>query len=1836
MVEIQGYDSIDEVLRTGSYAVWRATRVRDGHRVLLKAPARVPPPAADLEALAREFSLRRELSLPGAPPAYELLHPPATACLVLEDRGYQSLSSLLTRNRPSLAAFFGIAAGVCAVIGALHRRNLVHGALDPAGILADDAFQDLQFTDLGVATRGSTGAGLVSAPAYLSPEQTGRTNRTVDYRTDFYSLGGILYALLVGRPPFVASDSLELIHAHLAKTPVPPSAIDATIPEPVSLIVMRLLAKAAEDRYQSILGVDHDLRICAREWAAEGQIRPFALGQHDVSERFLIPQKLYGRDREVATLLEAFDETCRGGTGLMLVAGYSGIGKSSLISELYKPIVRQRGYFVAGKFDHVVRDIPHGALIQAFRGLVRQLLAESEERLASWRATLADALGANVGVLAEVIPEIEIVLGKAPPLPPLDPAETQNRFRFVFQNFVGAVAREEHPLIVFLDDLQWADAATLALLHVLLVGASLRHLLVVGAYRDNEVDGGHPLVRAIAGLERAAVTVRRIALGPLTRPDLALFLRATLHGPDAALEPLADLILHKTDGNPFFVIQFLRALHQDGLFEFDGVRGRWTFRMDAIAATAMTDNVIDLMTRRIRRLSPSAQDVLTLAACIGSPFQGATLLTVSRRPANAVEAALAETIEAGLIRPAEGAFEGAGAGDVADRSYAFAHDRIQQAAYGLIPDAAKAPVHLDVGRLLLAECDGVVPDDRIFQIVNHLNVGRALIDGLDERLAVARLNLTAARKAKASTAYEAATTYLETGLALVTDDLWASAYDLLFALFLENAECQYLAGRFERAERDFDILLARAATPLDQAQVHSLRIVLYENLSRYAEAVSSGRAGLALFGIALPASSADAQAVLDAEIETIARLLGDRAIASLIQLPRMTDPDIRMVMRILTALWAPAYLSGNERLTQVISATMVRLSLAHGNTEDSAYGYVTHAITIGPIRRDYRAAYEWGELALRVNLEFDSRKHRAKIHQQFHAHVKLWRRPFESCIPHAREARRSGLETGDFTYAGYGAVTEAWPALLVCRDLDRFVNDHTPTLALLERIRMSDFRGALRVILNWAQALQGRTLSPLSLSSAELDEAAFIATYETTAPFFLTFVYTARLHLAVLLEDFPRAVEAAARARSVTAAGTIWPVLVDFWGGLAMAGAWASADAATRVAYEHEIDAARDRLAELADNCPENFRCFWLLMAAERERLAGAWDRRLALCEEAVTYARLTENLALEALGQELTARTWLAHGDEAAAARCLREAHRGYARWGAAVKARQLSERHAHLLNDAAMATGQTVATGPATGGETAALDLATVLKVAHAIAEEIEIEDLLRKLMTLALENAGAERGLFLRERDGTLVVEVQATADPERVERIPSLPLERTSQIAQSIVRYVWRTGEDVVIGDATSDERFAGDAYVQAARARSVLCVPVVQRARIGGILYLENHLSADAFTPQRTEIMRILAAQAGISLENARLYEEMKHEVRRRTEVEQALREAVAELEGLKNRLEAENVYLQEEIRTQHNFNEIVGNSPVLLEALHRVERVAPTESTVLIMGETGSGKELFARAVHSRSRRRDRPLVKVNCGAIAPGLVESELFGHVKGAFTGAIERRVGRFELAHGGTIFLDEVGELSPEAQVKLLRVLQEQEFEPVGSSRTVRVDVRVIAATNRHLAQAVREGKFRADLLYRLNVFPIEVPPLRERRGDLSLLAGFFVSGLSRKLGKPLHGFNARSMERMARYSWPGNVRELQNVVERAAILAPGPILDLEGGFPDDAPPSYVALPQSEAGTLDDVQRARILAVLKQTGGVVEGTKGAATILGLHPNTLRSRMKKLGIATGPLKPS
>jgi predicted ATPase/GAF domain-containing protein len=1862
------YEILGELLRTEWHVWHRAQRRADGEPVLLKRPLPDSVPTVAGELLGHEYELSRELTVPGIPRVYELDRHGGTVCLVVADEGGTPLETLLRSGPLDLPEFFRLGIELCTVLSEVHRHDLVHGRVSPRSILFHPTRGEAWLLDFTFAWRSWTdGSPVATRPLgrhalpYVSPEQTGRMNRATDYRTDLYSLGITLYEALTATTPFVSDDPLELVHAHLARIPKPPHEVDPKIPVPVSLILMKLLGKRAEERYQSATGLREDLKHCAREWTARAQVADFTLGRQDVSDRFLISQKLYGRDGDVDALNRAFDRCSAGSTLLVVVSGYAGIGKTSLIQELYKPIVRQRGYFTAGKFDQIARA-PYGALIQAFRGLLRQLLAEGEERLARWRQRLNAALGTGSGVLAPVIPEIELVLGSQIQPPVLGPTETQNRFQLAVQSLLGALAQKEHPLVVFLDDLQWADSATLALLKPLRTSADIRCLLLIGTYRDNEVDGTHPLTQALTALAAEGADLERISLGPLTLADLTSMIHDTLHSERVGVEPLAQLVLQKTGGNPFFVIQFLRALKEAGLLTFDYERGGWTFQMAAIARAQMTDNVIDLMTQKIQRLSPGAQQVLTLGACIGNQFELHTLAIVSAQADEAVAADLGEAVVEGLLVPAPNdhqalAEEVFAAAAVSVPRYAFLHDRVQQAAYAMIPDDRRQLVHLTVGRLLLEGWEPVTAEERLFDIAHHLNLGRALITEAAERLALARLNLRAGRKAKEATAYQAGLGYVKAGLSLLPDSHWDTDYDLMLALHVEAAECEYLSGNLDEAERAYDRLLARCRTRSDQAKVYGLKILQYEHTSRYADAMYAGRDGLALFGVSWPDSPEAKAAALAAELAAIDTLMHDQPIDALVDLPAMTDPEVRAVMTLRATLHTSCFLSGDKPLTLVNTSAMVRLSLAHGNVEESAYAYALYAaMLVGPIRGDHGAAYTFGLLAMRLNERLPAPALRAKILMMFAWAISIWRMPMEASIPYTREAFRLAKETGLFVDAAWAVFNEAWLALLSGGTLDA-LEAHTEHVAYIRRIQMGHIADAEQVLLQWGRALAGRTESPTSLSGETFDESAYRRTYQGQRLFEM-FYLVATLALLCSFEQWRQACEVAERAEAVIRRdfdGTIWDALRVYYHALALAALTREGAEASELSTLASLNA---RLARWAQSSPHLFQRQYLIVSAELARLRGQNSDAVTLYEHAIEAAAVVACPRERALAAELYARFRQGRGERRAAAELMTAARDAYADWGAIAKVRDLEHRYPDLL------TGPTIEcpTGSASAGPTpsgraaqtgppaSSLDLVTVMKAARAITSEIELEGLLRRLMRIVLENAGAGRGLLLLERKGELVIEAEGVTNGSEVRVLQSAPLEE-APLAQAVVHYVRRTGESVVLDDATADERFAGDPYVARARPRSVLCVPIAHQGRVRGLLYLENNLTTGAFTADRLEIMQILSAEAAISLENARLYGEMKEEVARRGRAEQDARAALAEVERLKNRLQAENVYLQEEIGREHNFSEMVGSSPALMTVLRRVEQVAPTDTTVLIHGETGVGKELIARAIHNRSGRKERPLVKVNCTAISAGLVESELFGHVKGAFTGALERRVGRFELADGGTIFLDEVGELPLETQAKLLRVLQEQEFEPVGSNRTIHVDVRIIAATNRDLQQAVQTGRFRADLFYRLNVFPVEVPPLRKRVPDIPQLVMFFLSRFGKRFGREVPTVSQATMDRFLNYSWPGNIRELQNIIERSVVVSAGRSLDVDPSLMASAAPEPLPSPGQAAGpigpgagrretmlapsglgTLEDIERNHIMATLEQTRWVVEGPSGAARILKLHPNTLRSRMQKLGIRRPP----
>jgi predicted ATPase/transcriptional regulator with GAF, ATPase, and Fis domain len=1797
---VPGYTLEKEIFRARKRAVYRGIRDFDGMRVIVKTFPQEFPSAADLDLLKREFEIMSSLEISGVARAIALIPYNKSMAIIMKDTGGQPLRKWLDLGaRFELEKFLEVAISLAGTLGELHQSRIIHKDVNPKNIIFNPETGTAHLIDFSISTRLPRQDQKITHPdllegtlPYISPEQTGRMNRSIDYRTDFYSLGVTFYEMLTGRLPFESNDPLELVHWHIAKNPVPPCDLISDIPVPVSDIVLKLLSKNAEERYSTGFYLKTDLESCLIQFRKLGSISPFTPGKEEASDRFNIPQKLYGREPELNQLHRSFDHVSNGAVELLMVSGYSGIGKTSLIHEVHKPIVSRKGYFTGGKFDQLNRVIPYSALIQALQELVRQILTESTDRIQVWRDSLLQSLGPNGRIITDVIPEVELIIGEQPPVAALGPAESQNRFHLVFLKFIDVFAQPDHPLVIFLDDLQWADSATLKLLNAFALSRELHHFLVIGAYRDNEVGPGHSLKIALSDLAKTGAQITEIMLGPLETQELNQFVSETLNSGTDVSKPLTDLLMQKTLGNPFFVTQFLRSLYQDALIFFDRGNRRWEFDLDRIQKEQITDNVVDLMAKKIQKLSYESRRVVILGACIGNRFDLQTLAIVNENTIDATRGHLWQAVQEGYIVPL-------GDHEFSSSDYRFLHDRVQQAAYELIPHEKRKEIHLKVGEMMLAVTENDKLEERLFDIANHMNVGSDLIISSDARLQLAQIDLMAGLKAKSSAAYEAALGYFQAGIHLLPADPWQTTHELSFQLHLESAECDYLCGNLDRAEKAFVDLLNRADTKLEKSRVYYLMILQYESVSRYLDAIRVGHDALQMFGLTFPVGRKEKHAALEKEITEIEALVGKRNISELVDLPAMRNPEICMVMKLLSNLHTSCYLSGDEPLTLLNTAAMVRLSLEHGNMDESAYGYVLYAaMLLGPKKKDYKAAYEFGLLAQQVNERYYNPAIRARVLMNFSWAISLWRAPIEASIPISREAFRLGNENGLFVEASYALFNESWFYLLTGSDLWTFRKRYQANVSYNRRVKMDRFADAQQVVLQWGYALHGLTKHPVSMSDENFNEGEFCLKYRGHSLFEM-FYFVGKLAILYTFEEYRQALEVAREAERVIQdfTGTIWDELTVFYKALTLASLGEPESMG-------ELDRLNSRLKTWAENAPYTFQIHHLIVSAEIARVRGDILAAANLFETAIQRSSNMECPRERAVSNELYAKLWIGRGQQKVARTYMTEALDAFVQWGAHAKVRSLRSNYAQYLDasssEADMGTYLTTHARPGT------LDAFSVAKAAQAISSEIVLEKLLDKLIRIILENAGAQKALLIQKNEGEYKIQAKVAMDPHVSE----------AGFSEAIANYVMRTSENVVLAEATRDTRFLNDPYIQTSQPRSIMCVPILHRSKLIGLFYLENNLASDAFTPDRIEIVQTLASQSAISMEIAQLYAE-------RTRAEEELRNALAEVEDLKNKLQAENIYLQEEIKSQHNFEQIVGVSVAIKKVFQNIERVARTDSTVLVMGETGTGKELVSRAIHTLGNRSKGPLITVNCAALPTGLIESELFGHEKGAFTGAHSKKKGRFELADGGTIFLDEIGELPLETQTKLLRVLQEQEIERVGGTQRLKIDVRVIAATNKDLEQLVKAGIFRADLYYRLNIFPIIVPPLRERRDDIPLLTAYFVSTFARRMGKKIDRVSPKAQNDLITYSWPGNVRELANVLERAVILCDGGVLEQ-----DQLMITGRQFVPSEILNLEETERQHILKALQKVQWRVGGAGGAAELLGLNRTTLLARMKKLGI--------
>jgi PAS domain S-box-containing protein len=1461
-----GDSSLKVLWEDGERVFCRRESHADGYRaaVLAVLPAAEHPTPATLDRLAREYGLKDELDGAWAVRPLELIREHGRIMLVLEDTCSEPLDRLLGAPM-EVGSFLRIAIAVAAALTQIHRRGLVHKDIKPANILLDRMTGEVKLTGFGIASRlprerqaPAPPESIAGTLAYIAPEQTGRMNRSIDARSDLYALGVTLYQMLTGSLPFTAAEPMEWVHCHIARKPVPPSERLETVPAAVSTLILKLLAKTAEERYQTAAGLERDLRRCLAAWETQHRIDAFPLGKQDTSDRLLIPEKLYGREREIETLLAAFDRVVTSGRPeLVLVSGYSGIGKSSVVNELHKALVPPRGLFASGKFDQYKRDIPYATLAQAFQSLIRSLLGKSDAELAGWRDALREALGPNGRLMIDVVPELKLLIGEQPPVQELPPQQAQGRLQLMFRRFLGVFARPEHPLALFLDDLQWLDAATLDMLADLLTQADVRQLLVIGAYRDNEVNSAHPLMRRLDAIHKAGALVQEISLLPLAEGDLGRLVADTLNCTPPVAAPLARLVHEKTGGNPFFAIQFISALAEEGLLRFDHDAARWRWELDRVHARQYTDNVVDLMVGKLTRLPIETQAALQQLACLGNVAEIEILSIVLGKSDEDVRSDLWHAVRLELVERWEG-------------SYKFIHDRVQEAAYSLIPEQLRAEAHLRIGRLLAAHTPAEKREEAIFEIVNQLDRGVALITAWDEREQLAELNLRAGKRAKASTAYASALTYLVAGAALLPDDSWERRHELIFELELKRAECEFLTGAHAEAEERLTALSTRAANTVEQASVACLRVDVYLTLDQSERAVTVGLDYLRDVGVDLPAhpSEEDARREYDRTWSRVRH----QPLEGFVNLPLMSDPASLATLDVLTKVSAPAKFT-NPDLVCVILCTAVNLSLERGHSDGSCFAFAMLGLVSAPRFGDYQAAIRLAQLGYELVERRGLKRFQAETYL-FAGHVMQWTQHVRAGRDLTRAAFAVASRSGNLTFASFSCNNLNSNLLAAGEALHDVQREAEHGLAFARKARFGLVIDIITSQLGLIRTLRGLTPKFGRFDEGEFNELQFEDHLADGPALAIAecWYWIRKLQARFFADDYAAAIHAASMAQRLLWTSPTEPEMAEYhyYAGLSRAARWDTAPPGEQPQHLRSLAAHHEQLLAWAADCPENFENRAALVGAEIARIEGRELEAEHLYEQAIHSARANGFIHNEALANEVASRFYAARGFEKIARVYLQDARHGYLRWGADGKVRQLEQLHPHLRDAPVPASPTTTI-----GALVERLDVGTVVKASQAVSGEIVLGALIKTLLRIAIEHAGAERGLLILFPGDEPRVAAEATTGRGQVEVTLRQTAASPAELPETVLHTVIRTRQSVILDDASAHNPFPADEYILQKHARSVLCLPLVKQAKLIGVLYLENNLASNVFTSSRISVLELLASQAAISLENARLYNDLQ-------------------------------------------------------------------------------------------------------------------------------------------------------------------------------------------------------------------------------------------------------------------------------------------------------------------------------------------------------------------------
>lgn len=1492
---LPGYVLEERLLESPPHVIYTAKTEQEGLPVVVKTLLDKYPLREDLSSLKREYRIASKLDFEGIVNIYDLLDTEnGNLAMVMQRFGislFEFSQSFANRIIP-VNQFLPILIKIVRILGKIHDSKVIHKDIVPRNILIDPVTHDIRIIDFSNSSELSREfqSNLISdkiqgSLAYMSPEQTGRINRDIDYRTDYYSLGIVCYELLGGQLPFHGEDALEWIHSHISKQPKPLNTVNPKIPKVLSNMVMKLMAKNAEDRYQSSFGIIADLEKCQEEIQKGLFDFDFELGQQDVSPEFQIPQKLYGREKELETLHSYFEKVLLGSVEFCLVSGYSGVGKSVLVQELGRSIAQEKGYLIQGKFEQFRQNAAYMALASAFRDLIKQILGEPAKRLNAWREELLLALGSNGQLMIDLVPELELVIGKQQTLPELPPEEAQNRFLIVFTGFLKVFAKANHPIVIFLDDLQWSDIPTLNLINRLVTSQDLSYLLLLGAYRDHNVDNTHPLLLTLGEIEKQRY-VEDIKLKPLKNEAVANIIKDTLLCRQARANKLSNLLFEKTEGNPFFTIELLKNLNERGIIYFNSDNGTWDWDSEKIKNTAHSDNVIDFLVSGLELLPRSTQQVLELAACIGASFDLKNLSIIQEQSMEATASELYRALKSNMIIPLNESYKFFGIDPSLNGSetnsdndentinpiYRFQHDRVQQAAYSMIPDERRHAVHLSIGRLMLKHQNEKEINEGLMEIVGHLNEGRFLLTDADEKTRLAGLNLEAGIKAKTSSAYEAALDYLKIGYELVHENGWAENFDLCWKLSEEIQHCFYLTGDWENADKWTDMMLKNARTDLQKGSVLSARTRQYATIGRMKESIVAAYEGLSFLGFEFIDYPTEEN--VEEEVQKIKDQLNGRKISSLIDLPKITDEKAKIAGQLIMEIFPAAFLSGSGVMFPYLVLKSVNIALEFGNSPETAFAYAGYGMILCGYFNNPALGYEYGKLGVALIERFDDISLKSRIIYVYTMFVHHWSNHWSTMTPWFRKGIEAGYQSGDLLYLAYSAQDcIIWDPKL---DLETASREQRKLLLIVRECDYQDSYDSGTLFLQMQLNFQGLTKSQFSLSDENFDEEACVEGMLKRK--FMTGIsnyniYKSEIHL--FYNDYEGASNFVQEQDKMMASVMALPQAVRFHIASFLVRASLYQDASEKASLMEKMKESLSAMSFWAKQCEANFEHLRLMMEAEMAAISGNLNEALKNYEASIAMAKKHSFIRDEAMANERTAQLLIRLGIPKAAEGYLQSAYYLYYRWEAHRKVSQLLERYPQLLSSETPAgTNQkknSLRASPTKSNSFSLdqIDMNSVFKASQLISGELVLEKLLSDTLQLLIENSGAQKGVLVQQTNNKS--SVLAKIDLGTKEKSKNLS-SGNSIIPLTLINTAFRTNETIVLDNASEINQFSSDPYINTVKPLSVLCVPLPARGQQKLAVYLENNLTRSVFTEERVNVIKLLTGQASISIENAKIYE----------------------------------------------------------------------------------------------------------------------------------------------------------------------------------------------------------------------------------------------------------------------------------------------------------------------------------------------------------------------------